>query len=215
MNNCQSCHELQTLKAENERLKNEQDLLFLLVDLIGVAVESLLRKNNLADSKEQLDQSGSQRANQIRMLADQIGETGKEVTGNRILTLFKLFEDITGCHPDPKGDPGDVGTNKEVVNTPESPVLDEQDIYCIARLIQGAWFQQDIFFGCANFCKYGMPCIGKGIYPNRMDQLLEKLGRLSGLNLSKSCSSFDPVERFSYDANDESSKDRPEPIYRL
>lgn len=121
----------------------------------------------------------------------------------------------TGCHPDPKGDPGDVGMNKEVVNAPESQVLDKQDIYCIARLIQGAWFQQDIFFGCANFCKYGMPCIGKGIYPNRMDQLLEKLGRLSGLNLSKSCSSFDPVERFSYDANDESSKDRPEPIYRL
>lgn len=104
-------------------------------------------------------------------------------------------------------------TKRDVKDIPESPVLDEQDIYCIARIIQSAWFQQDIFFGCANFCKYGMPCLGEDRTNERIYPLLEKLGRLSGLDLSIIDRWSNPIERFSYDANAESSKGLPEPIY--
>ncbi len=94
-------------------------------------------------------------------------------------------------------------------NVSEPPLFDEHEIYCIARLLQSAWFQNDMFFGCCNFCKYGAPCLGEDRTDERMYPLMEKLGRLSGLDLSRHYDQLNPKEKFSYDANAETENRRP------
>lgn len=83
--------------------------------------------------------------------------------------------------------------------TPKKLELDEQDLYCIARLIQSAWFQNNLYFACCNFCRYGSPCVSEDRTNARLYPLMEKLGRLTGLDMSLLYDPLNPKEKFSYD----------------
>lgn len=84
----QGMTELAKLRKENEELRKEQDLMFMLFDVILTAVEIEKKKHGLF-SKENTNQSGSDSSNQIGMLLDKIGKLDKESTRDRLLAFFE------------------------------------------------------------------------------------------------------------------------------
>lgn len=80
--------ELAKLRKENEELRKEQDLMFMLFDVILTAVEIEKKKHGLF-SKENTNQSRSDSSNQIGMLLDKIGKLDKESTRDRLLAFFE------------------------------------------------------------------------------------------------------------------------------
>ena len=88
-------NELERLKAENEELRKEQDIMFLLLDLTLYAVEIWGKKHGLfrGDSKE----SGTDidnRNDQISVLLENIGKSGKNVLLNRFLTVINTLKEV-------------------------------------------------------------------------------------------------------------------------
>ena len=84
--------ECKKLKAENEALRREQDLMFLLLEVVLTAVEQWGKEHGLICSKQNTDQSVSNGDDQIGMLLNQVGNLGKETTWDRLLALFEALQ---------------------------------------------------------------------------------------------------------------------------
>jgi hypothetical protein len=80
----------------------------------------------------------------------------------------------------------------------------EKELHCIARLLQGAIYgEHNVFDGCA-FCKYNCQIEGD---PNPdYEKTLEKLTRVTGVNLLPMCSTLFhskfPYKKFLKNANE-------------
>lgn len=84
--------ELEKLKAENEALRREQDLMFLLLEVTLTAVEQWGKENGLIRSEEDANQNIPDGDNQIGVLLNQVGNFSKEVTRDRFLALFEALK---------------------------------------------------------------------------------------------------------------------------
>ena len=84
--------ELEKLKAENEALRREQDLMFLLLEVTLTAVEQWGKENGLIRSEEDANQNIPDGDNQIGVLLNQVGNFSKEVTRDRFFALFEALK---------------------------------------------------------------------------------------------------------------------------
>lgn len=92
MRKCVYCNELRNLKAENKRLQDEQNLMFMLLDLTLTGVEKWGQEHGLLNPKKDLNKCLPQRSDQVSMFFDQIGKTGKEAMGDRFRAIFDALE---------------------------------------------------------------------------------------------------------------------------
>lgn len=83
---------IENLKAENENLRREQDLMLLLVDLTLSAVEKWGRDHGLISPEQSADDGIGYRSDQVGMLLDQVGKSGKDSLGDRFTAIFKALE---------------------------------------------------------------------------------------------------------------------------
>lgn len=79
-----SKRELEQLRKENADLRREQDLMYLLMETVMAGMDK-----KLSDLKQDVDQSNANGGNQIGMLFNQVGKTGKEATRDRLLAFFE------------------------------------------------------------------------------------------------------------------------------
>lgn len=93
-NNCDNCERLNELRAENRKLKKEQDIMFLLLDLGMSAVELWAENNGLLGSKEDAEETFADGNDKIRMFLDQIGESGKNPRVERFASLLKSLQGL-------------------------------------------------------------------------------------------------------------------------
>ena len=82
----------QKLELENRRLRKEQDVLFLLMDLGMTAVELWGEQHGLFSGKKDLDKDSSDGNNQIGMLFDKIRKAGKETGVDRLAAFFEFLQ---------------------------------------------------------------------------------------------------------------------------
>ena len=83
--------ELLKLKAENQKLRREQDLMFLLLEVIMIAVERKMDSKSV-NSEQNVNQSVSDRDNQVGMLLKGIRESGENSLPDRLLAFFETFD---------------------------------------------------------------------------------------------------------------------------
>lgn len=64
--------------------------------------------------------------------------------------------------------------------------LTEKDVYCIARILQGAYYQGDLYYTCRGYCKYSGECFQpeEGHIALHFPALRQKLEKLTGVFLS-------------------------------
>lgn len=90
--NCDDCKRLEDLKAENETLRKERELSFLLLDVILIAIEHWGKQHGLLQSEENFNKGFPDWDNQVRMLLNQFREAGKETMRNRFLAILEAIE---------------------------------------------------------------------------------------------------------------------------
>lgn len=89
---CQACKLLKEKEAEIKALKRDQDLSFLLMDMILTAVEQWAKQNGLiSPAKDVLEKSCGGGRDQIGMLLEQIGEAGQPAALDRLVALLKTL----------------------------------------------------------------------------------------------------------------------------
>lgn len=90
--NCEHCKKLVILKAENEKLRREQELSFLLLETMLSAVEHWGKQHGLLHSKENFNEGFPDWDNQVCMLLNQFREASKETMRDRFFTIFEAIE---------------------------------------------------------------------------------------------------------------------------
>lgn len=90
--NCDDCKRMEVLKAENETLRKEQELSFLLLDVILSAIEHWGKQHGLLHAKENFNKGFPDWDNQVCMLLNQFGEVSKETMRNRFLAILEAIE---------------------------------------------------------------------------------------------------------------------------
>lgn len=89
---CKNCELLKQKEAEVAELKKEQDLFFLLLELGLITVEQWAKdKGLLAYAEKDVDQSLTQRNDQVSMLLETIGESCQTAPINLIARILKLL----------------------------------------------------------------------------------------------------------------------------
>lgn len=81
---CQNCEQLKNLKAENKELREEQDLMFLLLDITLNAVKKWGKEHGLFDTEKQIDENLN---SQISVISSQSSDSIKE----DFLDIFKAL----------------------------------------------------------------------------------------------------------------------------
>ena len=83
--------QIEKLKAENEELHKEQELMYLLLDLTLAGVEEWGRQNGLLPKKS-VDDCGADRSNQIRVLLENISEFCEPATRDGFVRILNALD---------------------------------------------------------------------------------------------------------------------------
>lgn len=75
--------------------------------------------------------------------------------------------------------------------------LTEQDLHCIARILQGVIFEDSLFFGC-NYCHFQKECQKGGECAGHFDVIRKKMERITGLYFGYLYNPDNPEEKFNY-----------------
>jgi len=86
--NCAFCDRIRKKEAEIADLKSEQKLLLMLFDLTLAAVEKWGQENGLLSLRQQTDQGCPKGCDQIRVLLENIGKSGKNPTLDRFTAFL-------------------------------------------------------------------------------------------------------------------------------
>ena len=84
--------ELEKLKAENEALRREQDMAFLLLELTLTAVEQWGKEHGLCSSKQNANQNVPDKGDPISGILKQAGNFSKKDMQDRFSAIFEAFK---------------------------------------------------------------------------------------------------------------------------
>lgn len=86
---------------------------------------------------------------------------------------------------------------KKSIKKGADTTLTEQDLHCMARILQGIIFEDSLFFGC-NYCRFRNDCQKDEEYAKHFDTIRKKMERITGLYLGHLYNPDNPEEKFNY-----------------